>query len=40
MITFRFGKLGRVHISRPTNLELMALGIVLLFFLALFELWK
>jgi hypothetical protein len=40
MIIFRFGKLGRVKILRPTNLELMALPFVLLFFLALFGLCK
>jgi hypothetical protein len=40
MIISRFSKLGRVQISRPTNLELMALAFVLLFFLALFGLCK
>jgi hypothetical protein len=40
MIILRFGKLGRVHISRPTDLELTALAFVLLFLLALFCLWK
>jgi hypothetical protein len=40
MIVLRFGKLGNVHISRPTNLELAALALVLLFFLLLFSFWK
>jgi hypothetical protein len=40
MIVFRFGKIGKVHISRPTNLELVAFTLVLCFFLVLFLLWR
>lgn len=39
MIFLHFGPLGRVKISRPTRLEIVALGLVLLFVGILVAMW-
>lgn len=39
MIVVKFGK-WNLHISRPTNMELAALALVLLFLLSALLLWK
>jgi hypothetical protein len=39
MIFLHFGRLGKVKISRPTTLEIVGLGLVLLFIGILFAMW-
>jgi hypothetical protein len=40
MIVIRMGKFRNLRISRPTNLELVALALVLFFLLIALHLWK